>query len=206
MQVMGRGIRLEQNGHEWEINKLLYADDTVLIADSEESLQRLVNVFGEVCWRRKLQVNVAKSKVMVMSRGGAVGMNVHMNGERMEQAECFRYLGSDMHESGRMNEETGHRVTAGEKVEGALRAVWRNKRMTMDAMKGMYEATVVPTVLYGSETWVMNTDIVSRVEAVALRCMRSMCRVTKFDRVSTNRSVSYRGFNWDWGKGLNRLY
>ena len=55
------------------INQLLYADDIVLIADSRENLQRMVKVFGEVCWRRKLKVRVAKSKVMVVSKNGGAG-------------------------------------------------------------------------------------------------------------------------------------
>ena len=61
------------------MNQLLYADDTVLIADSRENLQRMVNVFGEVCWRRKLKVNVAKSKVMVVSKNGGQVVDVQLN-------------------------------------------------------------------------------------------------------------------------------
>ena len=46
------------------INQLLFADDTALVADSEEKFCRLVNEFGRICERRKLRVNVGKSKVM----------------------------------------------------------------------------------------------------------------------------------------------
>ena len=100
-RVMGKGMKLEHESKEWEIYKLLYADDTVLIADSEEQLQKMVNVFGKVCWRRKLKVNAAKSKVMVMSRDGGYGVDVFLDGERMEQVEYFKSLGSNMHENGR---------------------------------------------------------------------------------------------------------
>ena len=186
-RVMGRGVDLEWEGQKWKINKLLYADDAVLMADSEENLQRMVNVFEGVCMRRKLKVNVSKSKVMVVSKNGGFNVNVQLNGERMEQVQCFRYLGSDIHECGGMNEEFGHRAREGEKVGGALRAVWRNKRMSMEAMRGMYESIVVPTVLYGSETWVMNARNVSRLEAVEMRCLRSMCGVTKYDRIRNER-------------------
>ena len=41
----------------FEINQLLFADDTALVADSEEKLCRLVSEFGRVCERRKLRVN-----------------------------------------------------------------------------------------------------------------------------------------------------
>lgn len=59
--------------------------------------------------------------------------------------------------------------------------------MTTDAMKGMYEAIVVPTVLYGSETRVMNASNVSHVEALEMRCLRSMCGFTKCDRLRNER-------------------
>ncbi len=46
------------NGGNWELSQLLFADDTALVADSEEKLRRLVAEFGKVCDRRKLRVNV----------------------------------------------------------------------------------------------------------------------------------------------------
>ena len=55
------------NGGRFETNQLLFADNTALVADSEK-LCRLVSVFGRACERRKLRVNVGKSKVMRCSR------------------------------------------------------------------------------------------------------------------------------------------
>ena len=53
--------------------QLLFADDTALVADSEKKLRRLVSEFGRICERRKLRVNVGKSKVMRCSRNVNVG-------------------------------------------------------------------------------------------------------------------------------------
>ena len=53
-RVLGKGLELvSANGGRFEINKLLFADDTALVADSEEKLCRLVSAFGRVCERRK---------------------------------------------------------------------------------------------------------------------------------------------------------
>ena len=71
VRVLGKGLKLPRaNGFRFEINQLLFADDTALEADSEEKLCRLVSEFGRVCERRKLRVNVGKSKVMRCSRYG----------------------------------------------------------------------------------------------------------------------------------------
>ncbi len=59
------GLRKYDEGRKWFLNSILFADDTVLIAESESDLQNLVNVFDSVCKRRKLKANVNKSEVMV---------------------------------------------------------------------------------------------------------------------------------------------
>ena len=71
VRVLGKGLELlSANGFRFEINQLLFADDTALLADSEEKLCRLVSEFFRVCERRRLRVNVGKSKVMRCSWNG----------------------------------------------------------------------------------------------------------------------------------------
>ena len=64
VRVLGKWLELlSVNGSRFDINQLLFADDTALVADSEEKLCRLVGEFRRIC-RRKLRMNVGKSKVM----------------------------------------------------------------------------------------------------------------------------------------------
>ena len=70
---------------------MLFADDTALVADSEEKL--FGREFGRVCERRKLRVNVGKSTVMRNSMYGNGGrMNVILNGEPLEEVDYFKHL------------------------------------------------------------------------------------------------------------------
>ena len=63
--MLGKGLEMPSaNGGTFKINQPLFADDTSLVADSEEKLCRLLSEFGRVCERRKLRVNVGKGKVM----------------------------------------------------------------------------------------------------------------------------------------------
>ena len=63
-RVLGRGLKLVVgNDNGWELNHLLFVDDTVAVADFERKMCQLVTEFGRVCERRKLQVDVGKSKV-----------------------------------------------------------------------------------------------------------------------------------------------
>ena len=64
VRVLGKGLELLiANGGRFEINQLLFADDTALVADLEEKLCKLVSEFGGVCARRKLRVNVGSTSL-----------------------------------------------------------------------------------------------------------------------------------------------
>ena len=106
----GRGLKLVHgNDNEWELNQLLFADDTVVVADSERKLCQLVTEFGRVCERRKLRVNVGKSKVMRCTRNedGAI-LNVMLNGEALEEVDQFKYLGSVIAANGGVEADVRH--------------------------------------------------------------------------------------------------
>ena len=92
VRVFGKGLELlSANGGRFEINQQLFADDTALVADSEEKLCRLGSEFGRVCERKKMRGNVGKSIVLRCSRYGNGGrLHVILNGEPLEEVNCLR--------------------------------------------------------------------------------------------------------------------
>ena len=68
MRMGRRGVRFQEEGKEWRLSGLLYADDSVLCGESEEDLREIMEGFIEVFRRRGLKVNAGKSNVM--SLGG----------------------------------------------------------------------------------------------------------------------------------------
>ena len=118
---------LSANGGRFEINQLLFADDTALVADSEEKLCKLVSQFGRVCERKKLRVNVGKSKVMRCLRYGNEGrMHVILNTEPLEEVDCFKYLESQVVTDGGCERDVVHRINEGYRAWGALKSVLNN--------------------------------------------------------------------------------
>ena len=61
-----RGVRFREEGREWRVPGLSYADDLVLCGESEEDLRAIVGHFVEMWRRRDLKLNAAKSKVMIL--------------------------------------------------------------------------------------------------------------------------------------------
>ena len=122
------GLEVSVNGGRFEINQLLFADDTTLVADSEDMLCRLVSEFGRVCKRRKLRVNVGKSKVMRCSRyGNGERMHVILNGEPLEEVDCFKYLGSQVAADGGCERDVVHSMNEGYRAWGVLKRVLSNR-------------------------------------------------------------------------------
>ena len=77
----------------------------MLVGDSEEKLQRLVSEFANVCWRRKLTVNVGKSKTMrINGNENEREIDISMNGAQMEMAESYKCLGVNVTCDGRYPE------------------------------------------------------------------------------------------------------
>ena len=96
-RVNGMGVSMTMGDIWWVLSQLLFADDTALMAESAEQLQCLVSEFGRVCKRRKLRINVNKSKVMCIERNEEPSpLNIMLNGERMEVVNSFKYLGRSL--------------------------------------------------------------------------------------------------------------
>ena len=97
------------------------------MADSYEKSCILVSEFGRVCERRKLRVNVSKSKVMRCSTYGNGGrMHVILNGEPLEEVDCFKYLGSQVAADGGCEMDVVHRMNEGYRAWVALKSVLSN--------------------------------------------------------------------------------
>ena len=88
-----RGVRFLKDVIEWRLTGLFYADELVLCGESEEDLRAMLGRFAEVCRRRGLKVNAARSKVMVLNGEEGLECEVHVDGVRLKYVSEFKYLG-----------------------------------------------------------------------------------------------------------------
>ena len=145
---------------------------------------RLVSEFGRVCERRKLRVKVGKSKVMRCSRcGNGDRMHEILNGELLEEVDCFKYLRSQVATDGRCERNVVHRMNEGYRAWGALKSVLNNRGLGLKAKKCLYEGVIVPTALYGAEARGMRSAERRKVNVLEMKCLRSLVGVSQMDRV-----------------------
>src|SRR5678816_1428656 len=132
-----------ENGDEWKVPYLLYADDLVLCGESEESLRRLVERFDRVCKSRGLKVNVDKSKVMVVSEDSPQ-WEVMLDGEQLEQVSEFKYLEYMLDEKGD-DAECSRKVVNVRKVASTIKSLVDVKGLSLECARVLHEGGCVVT-------------------------------------------------------------
>ena len=160
---MGRkGVRFMEDGREWRLPGLLYADVLVLCCQSEEDLRVMVGLFVEVCRKRGMKVNSGKSKVMAMNREEGLECEVHVDGVRLEDVSEFKYLGCVLDEADTDAAECSRKVASGRIVVGAIRSLVNVRDFQFECARALHEKLFVPVLTYHSATmlWRRRRDLV----------------------------------------------
>ena len=84
---------------------------------------------------------------------------------------------------GRCESDIERRKTAGTNVNGALRPIMKSRSVSIPAKKMMHQAILLPTLMYGSESWTWLKKDESGINAVEMRSLRRMCGRTLRDRL-----------------------
>ena len=125
---------------------LLYADDTVLVAESAEDLQKSITPMKNYCDLWKLNINVAKPKITIFSRGKTRNIPKFQFGEtQLEVTDQYKYLGLIFNFNGQF--------TKAKKAMFALLRRGRQLQLPVDIMIHLFDTLVKPILLYGSEIW-----------------------------------------------------
>ena len=109
---------------------------------------------------------------------------VEVGDRRLESVEVVKYLGVMISGDGRMEEEIRSRIgKAARVIEVLNEPVWKWKELSRRTKLRVYNAIVVPTLVYGSEPWVLNKQRESAIQAVEMRVLRRIAEKRMVDRV-----------------------
>ena len=125
-----------------------------------------------------------KSKVMIVGENVDLSLlDIMLNGKRMEAVDSFNYLGSCFSSDGGVKEDVSMRIGQGMRTFGAMKRMWNGRSVSLRVKRELYERIVVPTVMYGSESWGMKAEERNKLDVAEMKCLRNMCRVTRMDRL-----------------------
>ena len=155
------------------INNLRYADDTTLMAESEEELKSLLMKVKEEREKVGLKINIQKTKIMA---SGPI-TSWEIDGETVETGSDFIFGGSKITADGDCSHEIKRRLLLGRKVMINLYSVFKSRDITLPTKVRLVKAMVFPVVMYGCESWTVKKAECRRIDAFELWCWRRLLGV-----------------------------
>ena len=147
------------------INNLIYADDTTLMAEKEE----LKNLLMKEKIRVKkvgLKLNIQKTKIIA---SGPI-TSWQIDGETMETVADFTFFGAKITAEGDCSHEIRKHLLLGRKAITNLDSILKSRDITLPTKTHLVKAMVFPIVMYGCESWTIKKAERQRIDASELWC------------------------------------
>ena len=155
------------------MKNLRYADDTILIAESEEELKNLLMKVKEESQKADLKLNIQKAKIM---ESGPI-TSWQIEGETMETVTDFIFLGSKITADDDCSHETKRHLLLGRKVLTNLNSILKSRDITLPTKVHVVKAMVFPVVMNGCKSWTIKKAEHRRTDAFELWYWRRLLRV-----------------------------
>ena len=155
------------------ISNLRYADDTTLMAESEEELKSLLMKVNEESEKVGLKLNIQKTKIMA---SGPI-TSWQINEEKVETVTDFILGGSKINVDGDCSHEIKRCLLLGRKGMTNLDSILKSRDITLPTKVRLVKAMVFPVVRYGCESWTIKKAERRRIDAFELWCWRKLLRV-----------------------------
>ena len=155
------------------INKLRYADDTTLIAESEEELKSLLMKVKEESEKAGLNLTIKTMKIMA---SGPI-TSWQIDGETMETVIDFILGGLQNHCSVDCSHEIRRCLLLGRNAMTNLDSILKSRDITLPTKVCLVKAMVFPVVMYGCEDWTIKKAEHWRTDAFEVWCWRILLRV-----------------------------
>ena len=166
------------------INDLRYADDTTLMAESEEELKSLLMKVKEESEKVDLKLNIQKAKIMA---SGPI-TSWEIDGETLETVSDFIFLGSKITADGDCSHEIKRCLLLGRKVTTNLDSILKSRDIALPTNIYLVKAMVFSVVINVCESWTTKTAEHRRIDAFELWCWRRLSGVSWTARRS-NQSI-----------------
>ena len=148
------------------INNLRYADDTTLMAESEEDLKGLLMKMKEESEKVGLKLNTEKTKIMAF---GPI-TSWQIDGETVETVADFIILGSKITADGDCSHEIKRRLLLGRKVMTHLDSILKSRDITLPTKVCLVKVMVLPVVIYGCQSRTIKKAECRKIDAFELWC------------------------------------
>ncbi|GJS95353.1 ataxia telangiectasia mutated family protein [Tanacetum coccineum] len=165
---------------------LIFADDIVLVSKTPQGLNERLEQWRKALEDKGLRVSREKTEYMRCNfnrNDNDQNEEIRIGDHILEPKESFRYLGSVMHKSGRIEDDVTHRIQVGWLKWRAATGILCDKKVPLKLKGKFYRVAIRPAMLYGSECWPLTKVQANRMEVAEMRMLRWTCGKTIFDMI-----------------------
>lgn len=163
------------NGH--RLNNIKYADDTVVFADSHEDLQALMDKITHHSSQYGLEVNVKKTKLMIVSKERITGGRLLINQTAIERVDHYNYLGTIINEDWNCAQEIRARIGKARSTFNRMSTFFKSHNLALDIKVRLLRCYVFSVLLYGAESWTLNESTTKKLNAFEMWLYRRILRI-----------------------------
>ena len=194
VKIPDKGIKF--NGH--LITNVRYADDTVILADSEDALQEIMSKINETCKQYGMLLNAKKTKTMILTKKSRNSrITIKIDGAELEQVKEYKYLGTIITEDCRCNDEVRRRIGQ------AKNEFWNCKEflrrdINLKLKLRLLSCYIKSILSYGSEAWTFSKKIIKSINAFQIWCYRRILKISYRQRIRNDEVINRIGTTNKW--------
>ncbi|GKE31111.1 hypothetical protein Tco_1450433 [Tanacetum coccineum] len=165
---------------------LIFADDIVLVLKMPQGMNGRLEQWRKALEDEGLRVSREKTEYLRCNfnrNDSDQNEEIRIGDHIFEPKESFRYLGSVMHKSGRIEDDVTHRIQVGWLKWRASTGILYDKNVPLKLKGKFYRVAIRPAMLYGSECWPLTKVQANRMEVAEMRMLRWTCGKTIFDMI-----------------------
>lgn len=173
--------------------ELLFADDCAFCAHTFEDIQCMMNCFNRSAERFGLTISLKKTHALFQPKPGnsLVPPPIMIGVHPLMYVQNFNYLGSLLSVDTTLASEVSCRISKASSAFGKLsKRLWKRHDIKLQTKTSVYKAVILPTLLYGCETWTPLRRNVSTLNSFHMRCLRQMSGVKWEDRIPDTEILS----------------
>ena len=172
------------------IRDMLFADDAAVASHKEAELQSMMDCFSQAC--KEFGLTISLKKTNVIGQDTPAPPVITIDNYELDVVHEFTYLGSTITDNLSLDKEIDRRIgKASTTLARLTKRVWSNPELTVKTKMAVYNACVLSTLLYGSESWTTYSRQEKRLNSFHMRSLRRILGITWQEKV-TNAEVLSR--------------
>lgn len=162
-----------------KLDSILFADDLVLLALSEDDLQRSIYNLQQVAATYNMEISTDKTKIMAFCGKYPIQSKICLDNKILERCNSFPYLGYNLSIFEEL--DISQKINKYTRAMGIINSVMKPSLVQKHTRIRLYNTLARPMLSYGSEAWTLRKADKSRITACEMRFMRRTAGYTKWD-------------------------